>query len=104
MGAKYNMDESILYFSWISERLSSCSAAFKKLYDFLGSAKDIYNTKDYSKFNLTEKQTEVEELSKNEARNNLIAGEILNENTISHFTQDKLISISTITLLGIIHD
>jgi len=54
--------------------------------------------------NLFEKQAELEENSLNLARKNLISGEILSENTTSHFLEDKLISISTITLLGIIND
>ena len=54
--------------------------------------------------NLTEKQQENEEISLNSARENLVAGQILSENTTSHFLEDRLISISTITILGSIND
>jgi len=54
--------------------------------------------------NLAEKQQENEEISLNSARKNLVAGEILSENTTSHFLEDRLISISTITVLGSIND
>ena len=54
--------------------------------------------------NLTEKQAENEQKSLDFARKNLISGEILSENTTSHFLEDRLISISTITVLGIIND
>jgi sporulation protein YqfD len=54
--------------------------------------------------NLAEKKVEVERNSLNLAIKSLLAGEILEENTFSHLSEDKLISISTITLLGIIND
>ncbi len=54
--------------------------------------------------NLAEKQQKNEELSLNLARKNIVAGEILSENTSSHFLEDRLISISTITVLGSIND
>ena len=54
--------------------------------------------------NLTEKKQENEDLSLNLARKNLVAGEILSENTSSHFLEDRLISISTIIVLGSIND
>lgn len=54
--------------------------------------------------NLIEKQQENEQNSLNLARKKLLAGEIIEENTTSHFCEDKLISISTITVLGIIND
>ena len=54
--------------------------------------------------NLTEKQKENEDLSLNVARQNLVTGEILSENTTSHFLEDRLISVSTITVLGNIND
>jgi len=54
--------------------------------------------------NLAEKQQNNEELSLNLARKNLVSGQILNENTTSHYLEDRLISISTITVLGSIND
>ena len=54
--------------------------------------------------NLAEKQAENEQNSLNLARQSLVAGDILEENTTSHYLEDRLISISTITVLGIIND
>ena len=54
--------------------------------------------------NLAERKLEIEQESLSLARKSLIPGEILEENTISNISEDKLISISTITLLGIIND
>lgn len=54
--------------------------------------------------NLADKQTEVEKQSLNLAQSKLIAGKILNQTTKTELTETKLISISTITVLGIIND
>ncbi len=52
------------YYAWIASRLGAGSAAFKKLYNVFGSGKKIYESFDYSKVDLTEKQVE-KLLSKN---------------------------------------
>lgn len=54
--------------------------------------------------NLAESKQKVEQNSLNLARENLLSGEILSETTTSHFSEDKLIALTTITLLGIIND
>ncbi len=53
---------------------------------------------------LTLKKQENEQNSLNLARQNMFAGEILEEKTTSTLSQDKLTSVSVITLMGIIHD
>ena len=53
---------------------------------------------------LTLKKQENEQNSLNLARQNMVAGEILEEKTTSTLSEDKLTSVSVITLIGIIHD
>lgn len=54
--------------------------------------------------NLAELQPQIEQESLNLARKNMLSGEILDEKTTTHLSEDKLIAISTITVLGIIND
>lgn len=49
-------NEDNVYYAWISARLGVGSAAFKKLYELLGSGRKIYESTSYEKAKLTEKQ------------------------------------------------
>ena len=55
-------------------------------------------------FNLLENKEKIEQESLFLARKNLIAGEILEENTTSHIKEDKLVAVTVITLIGSIND
>lgn len=54
--------------------------------------------------NLAEHKQEIEQKSLNLAKSKLVSGSILEENTTTDLQSDCLISISTITVLGLIHD
>ncbi len=54
--------------------------------------------------NLSEEQENVKIQSQANAKSNLPQGEIQNEQTYTYFTEDKLLAITKITLLGIIND
>ncbi len=50
------INENWVYSSWLSKQCGPGSAAPKRLYNALGTAKDIYNCTDFSGIQLTEKQ------------------------------------------------
>lgn len=54
--------------------------------------------------NLIERQPEIEQASLFDAKSKLIAGTIIDQTTKTELTDNKLTSITTITLLGIIND
>ena len=55
-------------------------------------------------FDLLKNKEKLEQESLILARKNLVAGEILEENTTSNLSKDKLVAVTIITLVGNIND
>ncbi len=58
MHNKLSRNEENIYYAWISSQLGVGSAAFKRLYNFYGSGKNIFECTDYSGIKLTDNQRE----------------------------------------------